>query len=91
MAGPRELSERELQAVRYALDRALQPVGEFKGYTISDQFQPAALRYQINHLGYALGMVQCHYAPSFHGYLSQAQRNLIETYRVNRVWDYWVL
>jgi hypothetical protein len=90
-AGTRELSERDLEAVRYAFDRALQPVGEFKGYTIIDQFQPAALRYQINHLGYALGMVQCHYTPSFHGYLSQAQRNLIDTYRVKRVWDYWVL
>lgn len=58
---------------------------------IIDQFQPAALRYQINHLGYALGMVQCHYTPSFRGYLGQAQRNLIETYLNRRVWDYWVL
>ena len=91
VAGTRELSQRDLEAVRYALDRALQPVGEFKGYTIIDQFQPAALRYQINQLGYALGMVQCHYTPSFHGYLGEAQRNLIETYRVKRVWDYWVL
>ena len=91
VAGTRELSPRDLEALRYAFDRALQPVGEFKGYTIIDQFQPAALRYQINHLGYALGMMQCHYTPSFHGYLSQAQRNLIDTYRVKRVWDYWVL
>jgi hypothetical protein len=89
--GTRELSLKDLQALRYAFDRALQPVGEFKGYTIIDQFQPAALRYQVNHLGYALGLSQCHYTPSFHGYLSQAQRNLIETYRVKRVWDYWVL
>lgn len=87
----RELSMEQLASVRYALERALQPVGEYAGYTIIDQFQPAALRYQINHLGYALGMVQCHYTPNFHGYLAQAQRNLIETYRQRRVWDYWVL
>ena len=88
---PRELSVEQLASVRYALERALQPVGEYAGYTIIDQFQPAALRYQINHLGYALGMVQCHYTPNFHGYLAQAQRNLIETYLQRRVWDYWVL
>ena len=87
----RELDPEQLAAARYALDRALQPVGEYKGYTIIDQFQPAALRYQINHLGFALGMVQGHYTPNFSGYLLQAQRNLVETYLVKRVWDYWVL
>ncbi len=86
-----ELTPDQLLSVRYLLERALQPVGEYAGYTIIDQFQPAALRYQINHLGYALGLVQGHYTPSFRGYLGQAQRNLIETYLNRRVWDYWVL
>ncbi len=90
-AGTRELDPEQLMSVRYVLERALQPVGEFEGYTIIDQFQPAALRYQINHLGFALGMVQGHYTPNFSGYLGQAQRNLIETYLSKRVWDYWVL
>jgi len=89
--GTRELSSEQLSAARYALDRALQPVGEFKGYTIIDQFQPAALRYQINHLGFALGMLQGHYTPNFSGYLAEAQRNVIETYLSKKVWDYWVL
>ena len=87
----RELDVEQLAAARYALDRALQPVGEYHGYTVIDQFQPAALRYQINHLGFALGMMQGHYTPNFSGYLLQAQRNLVETYLVKRVWDYWVL
>jgi hypothetical protein len=90
-AGTRELTADQLAAARYVLDRALQPVGQYAGYTIIDQFQPAALRYQINHLGFALGMVQGHYAPNFSGYLADAQRNLVETYLVKRVWDYWVL
>ena len=90
-AADRSLDTLQLQGVRYLLERALQPVGEFAGYTVIDQFQPAALRYQINHLGYALGMVQAHYTPNFHGYLADAQRRLIETYRVRKVWDYWVL
>ncbi|MEA2627237.1 MAG: hypothetical protein QOD06_3282, partial [Candidatus Binatota bacterium] len=89
-AGERELTTDQLAALRYVLDRALQPVGKFAGYDIIDQFQPAALRYQINHLGFALGLAQCHYAPSFHGYLGQAQRNLVETYLQRRVWSYWV-
>lgn len=90
-AGTRELSPDQIASVRYVLERALQPVGEYKGFTIIDQFQPAALRYQLNHMGFALGMVQGHYTPNFRGYLGQAQRNLIETYLDPKVWSYWVL
>jgi hypothetical protein len=88
--GERELSAEDLASVRYVLDRALQPVGEFKGFTIIDQFQPAAIRYQINHMGFALGLMQAHYTPNFHGYSIQAQRNLIEKYLEPKVWSYWV-
>ncbi len=89
-AGERELTPEDLAAARYALDRALQPVGALSGYDRIDQFQTSALRYQINHLGYALGLIQCHYTPSFHGYLSEAQRRLIETYLERQIWGYWV-
>ena len=88
--GERELSPDQLAALRYALDRALQPVGRYDGYDVIDQFQPAALRYQINHLGFALGLARTHYAPSFQGYLDRAQRNLVETYLARKVWSYWV-
>ncbi|MGE0487447.1 MAG: hypothetical protein AB7Q81_25070 [Gammaproteobacteria bacterium] len=90
-AGAQELDPEQLGALRYVFQRALQPIGEYAGYTIIDQFQPAALRYQINHLGYALAICQTHYTPNFSGYLDQAQRNLIETYLDPRVWSYWVL
>lgn len=90
-AGERELAPDQLAALRYALERALQPVGEYKGYTIIDQFQPAAIRYQINHTGYALAMAQCHYTPSFKGYMQRAQRNVVETYLDRKVWGYWAL
>ena len=53
--GTRELDAETLAAVRFVLDRALQPIDQFKGFTIIDQYQPAALRYQINHMGFALG------------------------------------
>ena len=86
----RELAADDLMSVRYILDRALQPVDGFAGFNIIDQFQPAALRYQINHLGFALGVYQGAYCPNFSGYLREAQRNLIDKYRVKKVWDYWV-
>lgn len=88
--GERELDPDDLAALRYALDRALQPLDAWNGFDILDQFQPAALRYQLNHLGYALSLARCHYAPSFTGYLDQAQRNLIEKFLQKRVWNYWV-
>jgi len=86
----RELTPDQIASLRYALDRALQPVGQYQGYDIIDQFQPAALRYQINHLGFALGLARTHYLPSFDGYLGQAQRNVVETYLERKVWSYWM-
>lgn len=87
----RELDADQLAGLRYLLDRALQPVGSFDGFTVIDQFQPAALRYQINHMGFALGIAQRAYLPAFRGYMGLAQRNLIEKYLERKVWDYWVL
>ena len=36
--------------------------------------QPAALRYQINHMGFTLGIAQGSYTPNFTGYMGEAQR-----------------
>ena len=47
------------------------------------------MRYQINNLLWALQIAQCHYTPNFHGYLSQAQRNLIDKLTVPKVWKWW--
>jgi hypothetical protein len=86
----REMSPEDLSALRYILDRALQPLDQWGGFDIIDQFQPAALRYQLNHMGFALGIAQSAYAPNFRGYLGQAQRNLIDKYLQRKVWGYWV-
>ena len=85
----RELTAEDLSAVRYVLDRGLQPVGQFNGFDIIDQFQTSSLRYQIDHAGYCLAELQCNWTPNFHGYLSLAQRNLIEKYLEKKVWSYW--
>jgi hypothetical protein len=85
-----ELTPRELAMSRYVLDRALQPVDQFQGFTHLDQFQPAALRYQLNFLHYSLAVLQCQFTPSFHGYLALAQRRLLEKFLDRRVWGYWI-
>jgi hypothetical protein len=88
--GPRELTPEQLAALRYVYDRALQPIEKFGGFDIVEQFQPAALRYQLNHMGFALGVAQSAYLPNFTGHLAQAQNNLIQKYLLRRVWSYWI-
>ncbi|MET0887642.1 MAG: hypothetical protein ABWX92_14470, partial [Mycetocola sp.] len=56
---------------------------------VMEQFQPTAIRYQLNYLGWALSVLQYSRMPAFHGYLSEAQRMLIEKYQQRRVWSYW--
>jgi hypothetical protein len=89
--GAREIGQDDIGRLRYTLDRALQPVDGFSGFDKIDQFQPASYRYQINHMGYGLAAIQAHYVPNFHGYMTLAQKNLIEKYRDPRVWRYWRL
>lgn len=88
-ATDREMSDHQLAHLRTYLNIALQPYGDFSSYNIIDQFQPAAVRYQINQLGYTLAMSMAEFTPNFHGYSTQAQRNLVELYRHRRVWQYW--
>lgn len=88
--GP-ELSAEDLASQRYLLDLALQPVERFDGFTFIDQFQTAAVRYQINFAQYALALAQYTRTPAFHGYLSEAQRRLIAKMQDKRVWKYWRL
>lgn len=86
-----ELSPDDLAALRYALDRALQPVDQFNGFNFIDQFQPSAIRYQINNLGYALSLVNYVRLPAMRSYLHEAQRNLIEKKKEHLVWKYWAI
>lgn len=86
-----ELTSDDLAALRYALDRALQPVDGFAGFDFIDQFQPAAVRYQINNLGYVLSLANYAHLPALRGYLKQAQENLVEKKKLPVVWKYWAL
>lgn len=86
-----ESSPEDLASLRYALDLALQPLDTFDGFTKIDQFREAALRYQLNSLGYALATSQYSRTPAFTGYLAEAQRNAITKMLDKRVWGYWAI
>ncbi|MCA2244770.1 hypothetical protein JF781_20640 [Mycobacterium sp. WUMAC-067] len=84
-----ELSLADLSALRFALDRALQPVEQFNGFHFGDQWQLSATRYQIFTLGWALALANANYLPAMRGYLQDAQLNLLEKTRDPRLWSYW--
>lgn len=86
--GP-ELTGDELGHARYVLDRALQPLAAFEGFDRIEQFQTSSIRYQITTLGLALSTLQYARTPAFHGYLSAAQRNLIDKWQERINWAYW--
>ena len=85
------LSREDLQLMRLLLDRALQPVDTFEGFHWIDQFQTAAVRYQLNFIAYALSIARAVHFPAFHGYFDAAQENLIAKQQDHRVWRYWRL
>jgi hypothetical protein len=84
-----ELSLLELRHLRFLLDRALQPVENFDGFEWRDQYQTAAVRYQLNFMGYALAMTQATRLPAFDAWLGEAQQRLIDKQTDNRIWCYW--
>lgn len=86
-----EMALADLQRLNFALDRALQPVAEFNGFEWLDQFQTAAVRYQLNFLAYSLALTQARYTPACGAYLHEAQANLLAKQTDYRVWRYWGL
>lgn len=88
-AGTPELTLDDLALQRFALDRALQPQDTFNGFEWLDQYQTAAVRYQISFLSYALSLTHARYTPAFRGYSVTAQKNLILKQADHRIWAYW--
>ncbi len=78
----------DLQRARFLLDRALQPLAHFEGFEWRDQYQTAAVRYQLQFAGYALSTLQAT-QPAFSGYLREGQRQLVRKLADRRVWRYW--
>jgi hypothetical protein len=86
-----EIEHDDLLRLRLLLDRALQPVDRFDGFEWRDQFQTAAVRYQINFMSYALSIARANYLPAATAYLNEAQQRLIEKLGNKRLWRYWAL
>lgn len=91
MAPRDEIALDDLKRLRLLLDRALQPVDKFDGFEWRDQFQTAAVRYQINFTSYALSTARANHLPAATAYLDEAQRRLIAKLGDKRVWGYWAL
>jgi hypothetical protein len=84
-----EMTAPQIAEFRRMLDLALQPVDEWKGFTTDDKWQQGSLRYQIATPSWNLAMCQYSQLPAFHGYLNQAQQNLIRKHIDRKTWDYW--
>lgn len=83
------LNDKDLGALRFTLDLALQPLDRFDGFTTLDQFREAAWRYQLYAIGNALSVLRTTRLPAFDGYVAEAQRNAIVKMTDKRVWKYW--
>ena len=88
-AVPASLDPEDLPRLRLLLDRALQPIARFRGFDQLDQYQTAALRYQVNFIAYALALAQARYLPAYRGHLAEAQRRLLAKLGEPVVWFYW--
>jgi hypothetical protein len=76
--GSREVDETTLRFVQWHLELGMAPKDDYSYHDVIDQFQTSAIRYQLYEAVSDLGLYQNVFAPNFHGYLSQAQRNIIE-------------
>lgn len=83
--GTREADERSLRFLQWVLEMGLAPQDDFSYHDIIDQFQTSAIRYQLYQGQYELASFQNSYCPNFHGYLSKAQRGLIDKSMTKRV------
>ena len=86
-----EIALDDLRRLRLLLDRALQPVEAFDGFEWRDQFQTAAVRYQVNFTAYALAITRRNYLPAATAWLGEAQARLLAKQGDPRLWRHWAL
>lgn len=84
-----EMPPAQIAEFRRMLDLSLQPVDSWNGFSMNDTWQDGALRYQICTMSWNLSMGQYTRLPAFHGYLNQAQENLIRKHIDRKTWNYW--
>ena len=84
-----EMGDEALALTRRFVDMAYQPLDDWSDWDVIEQFQPAALRYQIDHLIYTMALQKYARTPAFRGYHDEAMRLLVEKYQQKKVWSYW--
>ncbi|KAF5568663.1 hypothetical protein FPHYL_2679 [Fusarium phyllophilum] len=84
-----ELSIESLRKLQFLFDQAFQSLDDWSGFTIVDQYQTAALRYQIYQMMFVLGLYQSTYAPNAHGYINEAFQRVIERSLTQKVLSFW--
>jgi hypothetical protein len=84
-----EMPKSQIGEFRRMLDLALQPVDSWNGFPMNDTWQDGALRYQVCTMSWNLALGQYTQLPAFHGYLNQAQENLIRKHIDRKTWNYW--
>jgi hypothetical protein len=84
-----EMGDEALALTRRFVDTAFKPLDDWEDWDVIEQFQPAALRYQIDHLIYTMALQKYARTPAFRGYHDEAMRRLIEKYQQKKVWSYW--
>jgi Linalool dehydratase/isomerase len=89
VAAAAEMPKSQIGEFRRMLDLALQPVDSWSGFSMNDTWQDGALRYQICTMSWNLALGQYSQLPAFHGYLNQAQDNLIRKHIDRKTWNYW--
>jgi len=86
-----EIALDDLRRLHLLADRALQPVEAFDGFEWRDQFQTAAVRYQVNFIAYALAVARRNYLPAATTWLDEAQARLLAKQGDPRLWRHWAL
>ena len=84
-----EMDEIPLALARRFVDTALKPLDDWEDWDVIEQFQTAAVRYQIDHMIYTIALQKFTRTPAFRGYQDEAMRRLVEKYQQRRVWSYW--
>ena len=84
-----EMDEITTALARKFVDTAFKPMDDWSDWDVIEQFQPAALRYQIDHMIYTIALQKYTRTPAFRGYQDEAMRRLVEKYQQKKVWSYW--
>ncbi len=84
-----EMDDVTLALARRFVDTAFKELDDWSDWDVIEQFQTAAVRYQIDHMIYTIALQKFTRTPAFRGYQDEAMRRLIDKYQQKKVWSYW--